>query len=136
MVDEGIKELLAAHVAVSGWVAEIGVLPAKPDRVLGILTTGGVEPNPRWLLDFPAAQVTVRAEPGAYVAARNEAYAVKDILLGLTPQEVDGDWWVSITMGSDVAFVGRDENFRPLFTVNFRLIIEPAPNANTNRLAL
>lgn len=136
MVEEGLKDLLTPHVAVSGWVLEVGMFPDEPDRATQILATGGLEANPKWLLDFPSAQISVRGEVSGYLAARDEARAIRDILLGLPAQDLNGDRWVSITMASDIAFVGRDDSHRPLFTVNFRFIIEPQATPETNRLAL
>ena len=53
---EGIKVLLTTHVGVSGWGIEIGAMPDNPDRIILVSDTGGFDPNPKWLLDFPAVQ--------------------------------------------------------------------------------
>jgi len=132
----GAKTLLTAHVSVSGWQIEIGAMPDKPDKVIYIMDSGGRPPNPKWLLDFPSLQVVVRGSVGSYLDTYNEAKAVKDILLGAPSQDLLSDRWVSITMMGDLGFIGRDENERPMFSVNFALIIEPQSVANSNRLAL
>ena len=133
---QGFKDELATHVATSGWEIEVGTLPKSPDRVIMISDTGGLEANPKWLLDFPSVQVMVRGGVNDYLASFREIKAVKDIMLGLGSKLINLDQWVSVTLGSDVTHIGRDENSRPLFTVNFRLIIEPQLVANSNRLAL
>ncbi len=133
---EHLRSLLTTHVGISGWQVETGAMPPKPDRVIMLTDTVGVEPNPRYLLDFPAAQIMVRGEVGGYLATYAEAKAVKDLLLGLDSQDIGGDRMVSITQNGDLGFIGRDENDRPLFTINFALIIEPATSAETNRIAL
>lgn len=130
---ESIKGLLTAHVGVSGWQLEVGQLPPEPDRVIMLSEGVGLAPNPRWLLDFPAVQAMIRGATNGYLAARAEAQAVKDILLRVTPFNVADGRVVSITMPTDISFIGNDENHRPLFSLNFRLITEPAPTAETNR---
>lgn len=133
---EHLRSLLAAHVAISGWQLETGAMPATPDMIIMLSDTAGQDPNPKYLLDFPAAQIMVRGEVGGYIATQAEAAAVKDILLGVDSQDIGGDRLVSITQNGDLGFIGRDENERPLFVLNLAMIIEPATNPNTNRIAL
>lgn len=133
---EHLRALLATHVGVSGWQLETGAMPKEPDRIIMLTDTPGVEPNPKYLLDFPAAQIMIRGEVGGYIATRNEGQAVKDILLGITSQDIGGDRLVAINMQGDLGYIGRDENDRPLFVVNLALIIEPATTPETNRVAL
>jgi len=135
-VSEGFRGLLAAHVALSGWELHTGMMPKSPAKIIMLSDTGGLEPNPRWLLDFPSAQAMIRGEVGGYLATHKEASAVKDILLGIPSQTIANDRWVAINLGSDVAFLGLDEKEHPLFSINFRLIIEPQATANTNRSPL
>ncbi len=134
---EHLKDLLATHVGVSGWAIEVGAMPATPDKVIMISDTGGWDdPNPRYLLDFPTCQVMVRGEANGYLDTFREAKAVKDNLLGVPSQDINNDRLVSITMRSDAGFIGRDEKQRPLFSINFALIIEPQVPAVGNRVAL
>lgn len=132
-----LRELLIPHAGVSGWQLEVSTMPDTPDTVIMISDTVGLEPNPKWLLDFPSCQVMVRGEVSDYLDTYREAKAVKDILLGVTPFTTgDGDRIVAINMQGDLGFIGRDENMRPMFVINFALIIEPQVVANSNRLAL
>jgi hypothetical protein len=131
------KELLTAHVAISLWTIEIGIMPDSPDTVIMITDTGGVAPNPKFLLDFPTTQVMVRGSTSGYLAAWREAKAVKDIMLGITSQNVTWtDRLVSVVLTADMSFVGRDDTKRPLFSMNFQLIVEPQSVANSNRISL
>lgn len=132
----GAKSLIAAHVAISGWTTEIGVMPDSPDKIIVITDTGGGIPNPKWLIDYPTIQIMVRGDTSGYLATFVEAKAVKDLLLGLTSTNLNGDRWDSITGNGDLGFIGRDEDMRPIWSMNFGLIIEPQVVANTNRLAL
>jgi hypothetical protein len=132
-----LRGLLTAHVGVSGWELHTGAMPDSPDDVIMLTDTGGIEPNPKWLLDFPSCQIMVRGKVGGYLDTYREAKAVKDLLLGVTPYTTgDGDRVVSITQNGDLGGIGRDENMRPLFVINFALIVEPQVVGNSNRLAL
>lgn len=116
------------------WQIFLGRFPASPDAVLLCMNTGGSAPNPKWLLNYPSIQVLIRGAKSGYLAGEAKAREVMDALLGLPSQDVAGDRWVSITAASDVAFIGFDDVDRPTWSVNLRLIIEPA--TGTNRQAL
>ena len=119
------------------WSMHISKLPNKPDKAIAIFDSGGAETaNPKWLLDYRTFQVMVRGGANDYVEAFNKTAEVKDALLGLPAQTVEGDRWDGVTLIGDITFVGRDENDRPMLSVNFRVIIEPADNALTNREVL
>jgi len=135
-VSVGAGDVIAAHVAISGWQVEVGVMPDEPNKVISINDTGGAEPNPKWLLDYPTLQVMVRGNVNGYLDTFREAKAIKDLLLGITSQDIRSDRWVSVTQNGDLSFIGRDEDMRPIFSVNFALIIEPQVVANSNRFAL
>jgi Bacteriophage minor capsid protein len=132
-----LRGLLTAHVGASGWALETGAMPNDPDRIIMLTDTVGIEPNPKFLLDFPTCQILVRGPVSGYRDAYREAKAVKDLLLGVDPFTTgDGDRMVSITQNGDLGSIGRDESMRPLFTINFALIIEPQVVGNSNRIAL
>ena len=136
---EGIKDLLVAagvgvFAATTGWSIQVGKEPTKPDTVVTVYNTGGLAPNPKWLLDDPTVQVSIRGAKNGRVASRAKAQEVKDALLGLPSQDLNGDRWVSVTGIGDITDIGFDESNRPMHTVNFKLIIEPA--TGTNRAAL
>lgn len=132
----GAKTIIAAHAAGSGWQIEIGVMPTEPDNIIVITDTVGLPANPKWLIDFPTLQVMVRGNANGYLDTYNEAKAVKDLLLGITSFDLLGDRWDSVTLNGDLGFIGRDDAMRPIFTMNFALIIEPQVVAESNRLPL
>jgi len=112
-------------------------MPDDPDRSIQIMDTVGIEPNPKFLLDFPTVQIMIRGNANGYLATFREAKAVKDLLLGIDSfTTADGDRMVSITQNGDLGFIGRDDSMRPMFTINFALIIEPQVVGNSNRIAL
>ena len=132
-----LRDLLVTHVGTSGWQLEIGAMPNDPHEVIMITDTVGTEPNPKFLLDFPTVQVMVRGKANGYLNTFREAKAVKDLLLGVDSFTTgDGDRLVSVTQNGDLGFIGRDDDMRPMFTINFALIIEPQVVANSNRQAL
>lgn len=139
-VTQGITDLLVAAsigdfngVGSTGWSIVINKLPSTPERIIMIRETGGKAPEPRLLLDYPSVQVIVRGGESDYQVARDKSQAVKDVLLGLPSQDLDGDRWVAINMISDVTPLQSDQLQRPMFSVNFALIIEPATNSLTHR---
>ena len=132
-----LRDLLMTHVATSGWGLEIGAMPDSPDRSIQITDTVGIEPNPKYLLDFPTAQIMIRGNANGYLDTWREAKTVKDLLLGIDSYTTaNGDRMVSITQNGDLGFIGRDGNMRPMFTINFALIIEPADSTETHRTLL
>lgn len=140
-IAEGAKDLLVSagvgvFAADTGWGIYISKQPDAPNSVITLFNTSGRPPNPKWLLDYPSLNARVRGDKGDYVGAEVKAREVKDVLLGLDSQDINGDRWVSVTMPGDLAFIGYDENERPLISLNFRLIIEPAVSGLTNRDAL
>jgi len=134
---QGFKDLLVAKGFTFGgqadWAIYIGVQPVNPNRVIVITDSGGRTPDPRWLLEYPSVQVSVRGGPSDYQAAALKCKEIRQILLGLPSQDLNGDHWVSVLMAGDFAFVGFDATRQPEFVGNFNLIIEPAKGVNDNR---
>ena len=137
----GIKDLLVAaslgtfNTPPSGsWPIYLSKLPAEPDQCIAIFDTGGRDPDPKWLLDYPDITIMVRAK--GFVDANAKIRNVRSKLQGLFSQDINGDRWVSLTQQGDIANAGHDEKDRQLLTVTFRLIIEPASDAYTNRSPL
>ena len=120
--------------SISNWQIFLGRFPTSPDAALLCVGVGGSAPNPKWLLNFPSIQVMVRGAVSGYDTSRAKAQEVMDTLLGLPSQDVGGDRWDSVVAISDIAFLGFDETVRPIWSLNFKLIIEPA--SGVNRLPL
>lgn len=138
---EDVRSVLVTAGVVSAtpgnaWSVHIGHLPKSPNQVVAISDTGGLSPNPKWLLDYPSVQILIRGAANGYVETRNKAIRIKDELLGIVSQDVNGNRLASVTMAGDVAFIGVDQIERPMFSLNFRLIIQPSASADTNRQPL
>jgi hypothetical protein len=121
------------------WGIHVSMVPPEPVRAISIFDTGGTGegPNPKWRLDYRTIQVLVRGGQNDYVAAYEKAQNVKDALLGV-PAHVaaSGDRWDGVTGIGDITHLARDENGFVMLSINFRIIIEPAATALTNREAL
>lgn len=119
----------------SDWGVHVSLMPATPIRAIAIFDTGGTGegPNPKWLLDYRTIQVQVRGGTNDYEVAYAKIQAVKDVLLGMGAQTVEGDRWDGVTGIGDINFIGRNENDQPILVMNFRVIVEPADNALTQR---
>lgn len=137
----GIKDLLVAagdgvFAATTGWSIHIGKEPTTPHTTITIYDSGGLTPNPAWLLDFPSIQVRIRGAPGDYIGAQQKIVDCKNTLLGLPSQDLNSDRWVSVRQIGDINLIGYDDSNRPMFTMNFSLIIEPAVVGGENRIPL
>lgn len=129
-----VKDLLVAAgvgtlAATSGWAIHVGGMPDKngvPHTAISVQETGGEAANPRFLFEFPHVQVMVRGAEGDYTAASDKCRDVMDALLGYPGDtDTDGDRWTSITAIGGKNYLGRDQSNRPLFSLNFRIILEP-----------
>lgn len=116
--------------------------PPAPQRCLTITPYGGADSNPAWLLDKPKVQIRVRGQANDAVATWNKACEVLEALTGYPSH----DWppspatkearWVGVWNRGGVIRLGLDKNDRPIFVVNFQLIIEPVESVTTNRQPL
>ena len=107
-----LTEAKALMTGVSG--IYIGALPSTPDNAVGLYRTGGY---PRSLVG------TELEEPTFMVKVRNSSYAtgealcdtIKDLLHGSTTTKM-----LMIEQQGDILDLGRDENGRHEFSINFR----------------
>jgi hypothetical protein len=56
-------------------------------------------------------------------------------MLGTT-DSVSGDVYQSCTQVGDIAYLGQDDNTRPMFSMNFSFIVLPAAEVGSNRVAI
>ena len=130
-----IKDMLVSasigvFKAVSGWAIYVAEEPASPDTVVTVYDTGGQDSEPNILLDYPSVMVRVRGAPGDYAAAWSKAQAVKDALLGKSAATVNSTRYVGIWIRGDINYLGRDDNRRPQFSLNFAIARELASGTN------
>ena len=131
-----VTEGIGVFAATSGWGIFISKEPLVPDTTITVYDTGGISANPAYLLDFPTIQVRIRGNTGEYLEAYQKIRQVKDTLLGISSQVLNGDTLRSITCLGDIFSLGYDENSRPLLTLNFSLIMEPQTTSETHRVVI
>ena len=134
LADILVTAAVGARAAQSGWGIFVGKAPVKPDSVITLYNTGGLNPNPKWLLDFPSIQTIVRGNINGGAGTYDKAREVRDTLLGCDPRTINGERLVSVLMISDIATLGFDDNNREMLSVNFSLIVEPASGLNRDPL--
>lgn len=125
---------VGTFAATSGWGIFVGKLPETPHTAILVNTTGGKSPFPHLLLNFPSVQIVVRGASNNLQDAYNKISACVDALLGMGSQTVNSDVWRSCTQMGDIAFLGYDENQRPLHSANLSFIVEPA--SGTHRISI
>lgn len=120
---------LGSFASGTGWAINVGSEPTSPDTAITVYDTGGTEPNPKFLLDYPTFRIRVRANRKDYLAGYNKIAEIKDALLGLPSQDFNGTRYVGIWATSDILHLGESED-RPIFTITWRSIREPASGDN------
>ena len=120
------------------WPINLFYEPIGKHRIITIFLTGSHQkPNPKWLVDYPTFQVRLRGralEGGEATYAK--AREVRDHLLGRASEDLiepGGMRLVSITMPSDIMFLGTTDNECTLFVCNFNCIVEPNKTDQSNR---
>lgn len=125
------RDILIAKGVTASFPAYIGRIPATPDNVILISDTGGQSSEAKWLMDYPTISIVVRAVdyPTGYAKAKE----IKDALHSIPSQTINGDRWVSCLITGDINYLGMSDKDRPSFSLNFRLIIEPANTSADSR---
>lgn len=130
---EQLSDLVDSSIY-TNWQLVIGQMLSKPDQCIVYYDTGGQNPNPRWLVDYSTIMVHVRANPNSYGDGFAKIRQIRDSLLGKDSVTLaSGDRLINITCMGDCAFLSYDDSQRPLFSVNFRAIIEPVTNSLVQR---
>jgi len=135
---EGIKDLMVtggvgSFGSETGWAIRISRQKDKPDSLVTIYDTAGLVPEPGLDINRPGIQLLVRGDQNGYKATYAKCEEIRDLLLGLPSQTINGDLWASVVMTSDIIFLGYDEKDRPEFSLNFQLIIHQGDLSNSHR---
>lgn len=105
----------------------IGLLPETPDGALAIFPTGGFQADSKLGYSMPTLQIVVRGTMDPR-PAQQRAQAVYDALHGVRNRSfTDGGTWVVSCLGMQSAptHIGRDDNGRHEYSLNFRLELKP-----------
>lgn len=102
--------------------------PSKPDDCVTIYDTSpyraaylSLDTDDK-VLEFPSIQVRIRNTSAS--AASSQAWNIKSELHGLTNQSQGGALYLGMWISSGPFSIGKDENNRSLYTVNFELVRE------------
>lgn len=120
----------AQGVGVVGTDIFVGREPSEPDFVTTIFDTPGPPPNPKFLRDEPQVQCRVRGAVNDYDGAWVQAQLIKDTLLGVQPQIINGTDYVLFVQTTDIFSLGYDENNRVMIVSNWQLVRELLSGGN------
>lgn len=127
---------VAGGTSIAPFSVFVGQPPDTPDALILINATGGPAPENRLLLNYPSVQVVVRGSRSGYIAASNKIREVTNKLVGAVPGNLSGDFYRGCTQLSDIAYLGQDDNTRPMFSANFRFYVEPAEVTGGHRVPI
>ena len=99
-------------------------IPETPDSCVVVRNTTGFDANPAYLRDSPTVQVIIRGAKFNPEIAYDKAIEVKNALLGRPTTIVNSKNYVQFLMSGDIIRIGEDENSRPLYSTNWRLVVE------------
>ena len=132
-----IKSLKEASNMFQGYTFHKGMLPGT-DNCVAFLNTGGLGAEPSISLSHPSVQVLARGSVKAdsYDTTWALLNQVENALLGIPTPQAQYPELMGVTWSSQIQDLGYDEMKRPLFSLNFRLEIEPEQQPGGHRMAL
>lgn len=133
---EGLKAIATTAGligGITGWTGNVGGLSTSTTaKEVSFLDSGGRAGEVKVAIDYPTVQVLVRGSKaaGGYSEAYQKAQAVYDALVGITTP--NGIWarLVSCVPRGFINWLGRDDQDRPQFSLNFQLITTPESQGN------
>jgi hypothetical protein len=96
------------------------------DDCATVKLTGGF-PTDEWTgKKQPSFQVLVRGKVNGQADAETQAYAIFDALTNLRDVMIGDESVVVIrAMNSMPIFIGNDDNYRPIYSLNFNCVVRP-----------
>jgi hypothetical protein len=101
------------------WAVFVGREPLAPNNCVTCYDTGGAT---NILVDLRAPTIQVRVRSKLYSAGWIQSDAIFQALVQPIQIAVTGGTVLQWVASSDVAFIGRDDSDRPLFTMNFTVL--------------
>lgn len=120
LIDEVAQHLHNNSIGSLGTSLFKSYMPESPDACISVLDTGGLEPSIDIPVTNPTFQVFIRST--TYSAGRNQLDSVRSVLhKQMNTQLVpNGIYFYYIFAISDGGHIGRDDNGRDMFSINFR----------------
>ena len=131
-----IAQMLIGDSIVSQDKVFVGSDPISLNATYAVVTDFGGRPNPKWLRDTYRVQVRVRGRPNNYPEAYEMVRNIRDYLLGKSPTEVGIAIYKRFIITSDIAFLGFDDNNKPVFSINFEIGVDYTDSTGTNRYVI
>ena len=96
--------------------------PKTPDECVTVFDTGGFPPESNYVYRKPTVNVRVRGKRGGYRNAYAVAKSIVDALHDKTNEDIDSaNRIIAIWCMGDIIALGKDDDERPLLSVNFRI---------------
>lgn len=105
------------------WGIYFSTEPPLPDKAVTVYRTGGAQDNADGPYYQPNIQVRVRANSADEAELKSEE--IRDLLLIPTARIIGDTFVTGFWLVTDIQMIGRDDNNRAIYTVNFRLMTEP-----------
>src|SRR4051812_10500324 len=86
----------------TAWRITVGRQMDTPDAQITLYDLPGTPGLPSLLLDYPTIAVRVRGARDDYLGAYGKIKDVRAFLNGLPPQDIDGDHYSGIILGTDI----------------------------------
>jgi hypothetical protein len=100
------------------------------DRAIMVRENGGRTPEVRIAINYPTVQVLVRGTRSDYAVAREKAEEVFLALQAIPSGPAEWPELTSCCAVGGVTFAGRDEQERPVWSLNFNLITSKDPEGH------
>lgn len=105
----------------------LGLLPEEPDACVAIFETtpGSVMETMRTTapsLEMPRIQAIIRGQRNSYATTRATAETVWRSVSKIQNTTLSGVQWLRAIPVDTPSLMGRDDDERPLFTVNFEIV--------------
>lgn len=127
LLDEIMARLTSQGVATTGaastsWRLGARELQDSPDRFVAVIPTGGGQQEGVAPLDRPTFQLLVRdAKDGAHGTLEQKVRDA-DSAVNLFAGTLASWTYVDIQRQGDVLYLGRDENQRPMYSLNYQAL--------------
>ena len=114
----GLPGSTAASTSGTGWTIWSRQLGPTPDQSIAIVPTGGFQREDRAFVDRPTFQIVVRAGKDTSSSLETKVAAV-DAALNAFDGTLSSRVYVDINRQGDYLWLGRDENGRPMYSLNY-----------------
>lgn len=126
---EGIRDILVAEgvlAGVTGWADRVGGLATSAKNV-SLIDSGGRGGEVKVAIDYPSVQMLLVGAKvaGGYSDAYAKAKEIFDTLQGIDTPNATWSGLVSCVAVGQPQWLGRDDQDRPMFSLNFKLITTP-----------